>query len=93
MLSVRVHKAVEHYVSAAAALMDKADYASSALVAIDYAVAQKVLPPISGSGEAFRHWLIALADLLDNFGLVKSKNEVRRIIEAGDARMNYYRFF
>ena len=92
-MSMRVHRACEDYISAAMDLFEEDRPGAATVAAIDRAVAQKILPHIVGNGEDFEKWLGEFSGLLENYGLMKSKAEVDRIIDTGNAQMKYYRFF
>ena len=92
-MSIRVQKSIAGYISAALELFEKEENRSVQTIAVDYAVSQKVLPHISGNGEAFHQWLVELQDILENYGLDKSKEIVAHILDIGNQQMSYYRFF
>jgi len=60
---------------------------------LDYAVAQRLLPKISGNGEVFEKWLEEFRSLCSNHGLNMSAKIIKDIIERGNQQMKYYRFF
>lgn len=62
-------------------------------IALDYAVAQRILPKISGNGEAFGKWLEELRDLCRNRSLNHSADIIREILDRGNQQMKYYKFF
>ncbi len=64
----------------------------NAFEALDYAVAQQILPLIGGRGEKFGKRLNALYDLINQF-LPDSSVSLRRIIRNGDSNYYNYRFF
>ena len=66
---------------------------SSSLVALDYAIAQKILPKIIGSGEEYESWLNELYVYCDNKGLLHSAELIEDIISRGNRQMKYYQFF
>jgi energy-coupling factor transporter ATP-binding protein EcfA2 len=67
--------------------------ASGAQQALDYAIAQKVLPQISGSGEPYRNALEDLADFFEQNKLYACEKTLRGIIASGDENMQYYQYF
>ena len=70
------------------------DIAEPEIIALDYAVAQKLLPKISGEGNGFKeNFLEALRQIFGENGMWKCKNIIDRIISQGDLNMQYYQFF
>lgn len=63
------------------------------LVALDYAVAQKILPHINGSGEKFGESLKQILNFLNEKNLRYSSEILAEIIQKGDDMMSYYQFF
>lgn len=63
------------------------------LDALDFAVLQKLLPKINGTGEAYREGLEALLELLRARSLDRSAVRLARILNDGRAAMDCYRFF
>ena len=66
---------------------------SSKLVALDYAVLQKILPKLQGSGESYEFFLIELKKIFNKYDLRMSKEKVEEIINRGEINMGYYTFF
>lgn len=62
-------------------------------VALDYAIAQRILPKIVGNGEAFEKWLDELRVFCSGEGLNMSAKILRDIIDRGNQQMKYYQFF
>jgi hypothetical protein len=93
-VSPRVDKAVKHFWVVASKCFEEGERSTKAeIVALDYAVAQRILPKITGSGEAFRTWLEELKSICDKHGLYKSAGILTNIISHGDGQMKYYQFF
>lgn len=95
-VSPRVDIAIQNYWIVASKLMDEDEYGNSAnLVALDYAVAQKILPKIIGSGEEYESWLAEVQSYCDKKGLLYSAELLNTIITRGNQhmQMKYYRFF
>lgn len=93
-VSPRVDKAVKHFWVVASKCFEEGERGAKAeIVALDYAVAQRILPKITGSGEAFRTWLEELKSICDKHGLYKSAGILTNIISHGDGQMMYYQFF
>ncbi len=93
-LSPRVNMAIFDYWNVASTIMVEDTYGNQPnIVAIDYAISQKVLPKISGSGEEYEVWLTDLQDYCDGKNLMHSAEIVGDIISRGNMRMKYYDFF
>ena len=93
-ISPRVDIAIQKYWAIASKLMEEDEYGNSpSLVALDYAVAQKILPKIVGSGDEYEVWLDDLKVFCNNKGLVYSAGIISSIISRGNRRMKYYQFF
>ena len=91
-VSARARLSIERYISAAAAVMGD-DKQPAYAVAVDYALAQKLLPKLSGTGEDFRAWLEALKTWCESNGLDISLKLLDDMIRRGKASMGYYKFF
>ena len=93
-ISPRIDRAIKRYWAAAEKwfVLDETR-TSPSVVALDYAVAQRLLPKISGSGEVFEKWLEEFRSLCSNHGLNMSAKIIKDIIERGNQQMKYYRFF
>ena len=63
------------------------------VIALDYAVAQKILPKIQGNGEQYRNWLKELLGFCENNYLTVCSRIIGDIIDRGDLQMKYYQFF
>lgn len=93
-VSPRVDKAIKRYWAAAAKHFEEDETKTSAeVVALDYAVAQRILPKIMGNGEAFEKWLDELRSLCSNHELNMSAKILKDIIDRGKQKMKYYEFF
>lgn len=77
---------VENYVKTASL------YMSDTFAPLDYAIAQKILPTLSGSGERMKDCLIQLRHLCDG-KLPRTKALLVRMLEAGKQNMEMYQFF
>lgn len=96
-VSHRVRQAVQRYWSGASRAFGtvwskKMPYENAGTAALDYAVAQRVLPQLQGSGPDFAGKLDALKALCETHNLEKSAGTVQRIREQG-AETDYYQFF
>lgn len=93
MISPRSSKAVARFWFVAACLFEVDDGIDPSIIALDYALAQKILPQLSGFGQEYRDFLTDLYDLSSKENLVKCKNLIAKIIEHGDENMKSYRFY
>ncbi len=91
-VSPRTEIAIKRYWSVAAKCLEKDEYGNDAtIVALDYAIAQKILPKIVGHGEDFAKWLEELGNMCRNNNLLISERILEEIIKRG--QMKYYQFF
>ena len=91
-ISPRIDKAIRKYCSVAQGWFDEEE-SSKDLNALDYAIAQKLLPKINGNGGNYRKFLNELAELFTQEKLNHSGDILNRIIQKGDSMMDYYKFF
>lgn len=84
----RNQKMVQKYISAASFYMevDREQYAP-----LDYAIAQKILPLINGTGKEYKSLLYTLRDKCGSLPLCQK--HLNRIIDFADKNMGYYQFF
>lgn len=93
-ISPRIDKAIKRYWVIAAKYFEEDETKTSAeIVALDYAVAQRILPKIMGNGDAFEKWLDDFRAFCSNNELNMSAKILKDIIERGNQRMKYYEFF
>lgn len=93
-ISPRTELAMGRYLTVAGQWMFKGEFGEEpSLVALDYAVAQRVLPKIVGSGEEFREQLEGLCQFCKKEELSNSTQVLEEIIAQGDKQMKYYQFF
>lgn len=94
-VSARADKAIRHYWSTAQRLFEKdQNYERLAsIVALDYAVAQRMLPHINGSGEKYRDQLKAIKDFCAEHNLRLSSDIIAETIARGEESMFYFQFF
>lgn len=85
-VSPRVQLAIQKYFAVAEKFFGKVS-------ALDYAVAQKILPKIQGSDDNFKAWLEDFQKTCANFKLARSEKILQKIIERGEKNLGYYRFF
>lgn len=89
-VSYRVRNAIRDYRSAAEALFGGKD---AAIDALDFAVAQRILPHINGIGDTFGTNLEELKKYCDGKRLKRSADILENIIEKGKSSRGYYHFF
>lgn len=93
-VSPRIDKAIKRYWAAASKHFEADETKTSAeVVALDYAVAQRILPKIVGNGEDFEKWLGEFRALCSNQELNMSAKILKDIIDRGNQQMKYYQFF
>jgi len=93
-ISPRVDLAILNYWAAGSQLMEEDEYGNSPqLIALDFAVAQKILPKFAGSGDEYESWLEEIRDYCEAKNLNFSASLVASIIERGNRKMKYYQFF
>ena len=93
-VSPRVELAIKRYWDAASVNFEPDETKTEAdIVALDYAIAQRILPKINGSGEDFEKWLEEFRSICNNNGLNISAKILKDIIERGNSQMKYYQFF
>lgn len=91
-LSPRSQRQVDGYVGAASSIFADGDKPAW-LDAADFALMQKCLPRITGTGGRYREKLVDLKRSLESLGLARSAAVVQRIVREGDEAMDCYRFF
>ncbi|MBQ2988273.1 MAG: hypothetical protein IJD59_04135 [Clostridia bacterium] len=92
MISPRVDKAIRSYWSVAQRIFVSTAYDSS-IIALDYAVAQRIIPHINGSGEQYGEQLTQLKEFCSKCNLKNSADLLSEIIQVGKESMHYYQFF
>ena len=93
-ISPRNDKAIKKYWAAASQYFEPDDTKTDGeIIALDYAVSQRILPKIEGSGSDFEKWLEDLRSLFRSTGLNMSAEKLTDIIKKGNLQMKYYRFF
>lgn len=92
-VSPRIDIAIKRYWAIASKYFEIDDTKTAATtIALDYAIAQRILPKIVGNGEEFEKWLKEFSSLCSSNGLNTSASIVKDIIERGEP-MKYYQFF
>lgn len=89
-LSPRNIKMVMNYCHTAERCMD---YHPTILSALDYAVAQKVLPAINGTGDRYKTLVNKLVKECNEETMPLSAKHLARILNNGGEDIGYYRFF
>ena len=92
-VSPRVDRAIRRYWAAAKNLFESESGNDTTIVALDYAVAQKLLPKINGSGKAYSEFLSKFQELCEKSNLEKSRRLLTNIIKRGETSMGYYQYF
>ena len=93
-ISPRVDIAIRKYWYVASKLMEEDEYTNGAnIIALDYAVSQKILPKIAGSGDEYADWLEELKSFCFENNLLRSADILSEIIERGNRQMKYFQFF
>ena len=94
VVSPRTELAIRHYWTIASTLMEKDELdIDPSVVALDYAIAQKILPKVQGNGEQYRNWLKELLGFCETNYLTVCSRIIEDIINRGDLQMKYYQFF
>lgn len=93
-VSPRTEIAIRKYCKVGSSLFESSKSGvDGPIVAIDYAVAQKILPKVQGSGAVYKKKLEEFNEALVRNNLLKSSEMLNRIIQRGDRNMQYYQFF
>ena len=92
-VSMRTRLAVGEYVSAASVVFENKTEQPAYAAAVDFAVAQRLMPRIDGNGDQYRSLLDDLQSIFEGNGLVHSSKLLRSLINRGESSMGWYRFF
>jgi MoxR-like ATPase len=93
-LSPRVRIAIERYWLVASRIMEEDEYGnSSSVIALDYAISQKILPKLIGSGDEYEAFLEDLKKYCDEKNLSYTTELLTSMINRGNRQMKYYQFF
>lgn len=92
-VSPRVDRAIRRYWAVAKNLFESELGNDATIIALDYAVAQKLLPKINGSGKAYSDFLGKFQELCEKSNLEKSRTVLTNIIKRGETSMGYYQYF
>lgn len=93
VVSMRTRLAVGDYVSAASVVFEDSAEQPAYAAAVDFAVAQRLMPRIDGNGEQYRGLLEDLQSIFEGNGLTRSSKLLRSLIDRGESSMGWYRFF
>lgn len=94
-ISHRVDTSVRRYWSVAQSVFESEDdiMIDASIVALDYAIAQRILPHIDGNGEDFGKMLIEVSDICSKQNLRLSAEILNDIVQKGYKAMHYYQYF
>ena len=94
-VSARSDAAIRRYWSVAQQIFetDETYGTDPTIVALDYAVAQRILPHVDGSGKAFQDKLESILKLCSEKNLRHSASILSEIIQKGKDSMSYFQFF
>lgn len=94
-VSPRSDSAIRRYWSVASKLMERDEnaMADSSIVALDYAIAQKILPQISGSGEIIEEGLKDMMSYSQDMSLNMTATLLDEIITRGQQTMQFFQYF
>ncbi|WP_123054465.1 hypothetical protein [Clostridium sp. JN-1] len=92
-VSPRIRKIINMYLKTGVNIFESSKNTSREYAALDYAVAQKLLPKINGQGEKYEEFLKNLMNLFKDKNMTKCVVILKRIIENGNNNMQYYQFF
>lgn len=93
VISPRVELAISRYCQVGAKLFTGTETIVPDIIAVDFAIAQKILPKVQGNGSEYRKTLEDLYNIMLRDNLVKSAELLKRIIRSGDLNMQFYQFF
>lgn len=93
-VSPRVDIAIRRYWATASKYFEMDDTQTAPdTIALDYAIAQRLLPKLSCNGQDFEKWLGEFRSLCSSNSLNTSAAILKDIIERGNQNMKYYQFF
>lgn len=92
-VSPRIEGAIKRYWAAASQRFVEKDGVQPGVIALDYAVAQRILPKIDSNIDNFNAWLNAFKDICETHSLRESERLLKDIIAHGEQQMDYYQFF
>ena len=94
-VSPRSDSAIRRYWSVASKIMvkDENTMVDPSIIALDYAIAQKILPQISGSGESVEEGLKELKDYSQDKNLNMTASLLEEILVRGENNMQFFQYF
>lgn len=92
-VSPRIRKIIDRYLRIGVNIFENFKITSHEYVALDYVVAQKLLPKIDGQGEDYEKFLESLASVFEDKKMTKCSGILGKITENGNKNMKYYQFF
>ncbi len=92
-ISPRVDRAILEYWASAKKWFETENGIDQTIIALDYAVAQRLLPKINGSGITYKGHLGDLREICEKNNLLKCAKILKDIIDRGQDTMNYYQYF
>lgn len=92
-ISPRVIKAISKYWFAAQALFEESTEADASIAALDFAIAQRVLPHINGNGQTYKEKLEKMQEFCSQKNLQMSSEILKEIIQKGLESMQYFQYF
>jgi len=94
IVSTRINNAIKRYwVSASSCFENDETGTEPGVIALDYAVVQRILPKLSGHGDSYKQWLEELRSFCSSRGLNRSAEKLKDMLFRGNQQMNYYQFF
>lgn len=92
-INPRTYKAIINYWSVAQRVFENdKNGTDKTVVALDYAVSQRLLPKINGGGKGYKKFVEELLQICTKNNLVKSSNIINDILSNGE-EMNFFQFF
>lgn len=93
-ISARTKIMIQNYLNVGVTLFQaEEDRTDKKFIALDYAVSQKILTKIEGSGEKYKLFLENLKSYCGTNNMMISKNILEEILEKGEENMLYFNFF
>ncbi|MGO5064068.1 hypothetical protein [Clostridium sp. LCP25S3_F8] len=92
-ISSRIDLIIKKYLNVGCMLFEETKSTAKEFVALDYVVAQKLLPKINGFGENYKKFLQQIEQKFNKNNMMKCRNIMGNIIKKGDNNMQYYQFF
>lgn len=93
-VSTRIDNAVKRYWVSAASFFESDETGTEPeIIALDYAVVQRILPKLAGHGDSYKQWLEELRSFCSSRGLNRSAEKLKDMLFRGNQQMNYYQFF